>query len=136
MAAPADAFTGAAAYVAKLGTSNRAGPHAGAGGPQNLVCSNCHNWLVGGTVWQDAAGTLPAAMVEVRVRDAAGNAASVWTDADGNFHLPAGSGGVTMPAHVGVRDGTSSKLMVSTITNGSCANASCHVAGKQGPIHL
>src|SRR4029077_18955402 len=126
---PADAFTGAAAYVAKLGPTHRAGPHAGAGGPQNLNCGNCHNWLIGGTVWKDAAGTMPAAMVEVRVRDAAGNAATAWTDADGNFHLSSGAGGVKLPANVGVRDGVNTKLMVSTISNGSCASANCHIAG-------
>ncbi len=133
---PANAFSGAAAYAAKLGPSARQGAHTGVGGPQNLDCANCHNWLIGGTVWMDAAGTMPAPSVEVRVRDAAGNAASAYTDQDGNFYLPAGTGGVTLPAEIGVRNGTTTKLMGSTLSAGGCAAGACHVSGKQGVIHL
>jgi hypothetical protein len=79
---------------------------------------------------------MPAPMVEVRVRDAAGNAASAYTDQDGNFYLPSGSGSVKLPANVGIRDGVTTKTMSATISNGSCASSSCHVAGKQGVIHL
>jgi hypothetical protein len=75
--------------------------------------------------------------VEVRVRDAAGAAASTWTDQDGNFYLTkANSNGVTLPASVGVRDAATTKVMVSMASNASCSASTCHVAGKQGPIHL
>jgi hypothetical protein len=112
------------------------GAHTGVGGPQNFNCNGCHNWLIGGTVWKDAAGTTPASSVEVRVLDGAGHAASAYTDQDGNFYLPAGTGGVTLPAHVGVRDAANVKTMSAQIAAGSCAASACHVAGKQGPIHL
>jgi hypothetical protein len=87
-------------------------------------------------VWLDAAATMPAPSVEVRVRDAAGNAASAYTDQDGNFYLPPGSGGVKLPANIGVRNAATTKTMTVTISAGACASGGCHVTGSQGPIHL
>ena len=137
---PVNAFTGAGAFVSKLGPSTRKGSHNFAGNtpptsPMGQACRNCHNFFMGGTVYADAAGTLPAAGVEVRARDAAGNAVSAWTDQDGNFYA-GNAGAVTLPARVGVRDAANTKVMSSTIASGTCASSTCHVSGKQGPIHL
>lgn len=139
-AGPVNAFTGAAAFVSKLGPSTRKGEHSFAGNnpptsPKGQACSSCHSFFMGGTVFADAAGTVPAAGVEVRARDAAGNAVSAWTDQDGNFYISRASG-LTLPASVGVRDATTVKPMSATIANGTCASSACHVAGKQGGIHL
>ena len=137
---PVTAFTGAGAFVSQLGPSTRKSAHNFAGNnpptsPQGQACSNCHNFFMGGTVFADAAGTLPAPGVEVRARNAAGVAVSAWTDQDGNFYMPS-SGGVTLPASIGVRNAATTKVMSSSIATGTCASSACHVAGKQGPIHL
>lgn len=136
----ANAFTGASAFVSQLGPSTRKSSHNFPGNtpttsPMGKACSNCHNFFAGGTVFADAAGTMPAPGVEVRARDAAGNAVSAFTDQDGNFYI-SNPGAVTLPAHVGVRNAATTKLMSSTIGSGTCASGSCHVAGKQGSIHL
>jgi hypothetical protein len=138
--APVTAFTGAGAFVSQLGPSTRKSSHNFAGNnpptsPMGQACSNCHNFFAGGTVYADAAGTMPAPGVEVRARNAAGVAVSAWTDQDGNFYMPT-SGGVTLPASIGVRNAAATKAMSSSIATGTCASSSCHVAGKQGPIHL
>jgi hypothetical protein len=136
----ANAFTGATAFVPQLGPSTRKSSHNFPGNtpttsPMGQACSNCHNFFAGGTVFADAAGTMPAPGVEVRARDAAGNAVSAFTDQDGNFYIP-NPGAVTLPAHIGVRNTATTKLMSGTIASGTCASSSCHVAGKQGSIHL
>jgi mono/diheme cytochrome c family protein len=131
-----NAFTGAAAFTSKIGQSARKDDHPWANGnPKGQDCSNCHNFFAGGTVFTTAAGTTPAAGVEVRIRDAAGNAVSAWTDQDGNFYIKK-SGGVALPALVGARNATTNALMGATISDGGCASASCHVAGKAGPVHM
>ncbi|MDB5216848.1 MAG: hypothetical protein JWO86_4775 [Myxococcaceae bacterium] len=136
----ANAFTGAGAFVSQLGPSTRKSSHDFPGNtpttsPMGQACKNCHGFFMGGTVFADAAGTIPAPGVEVRARDNAGNAVSAWTDQDGNFYVPS-AGAVTMPAHIGVRNAATTKLMSSTISSGTCASSACHVAGKQGAIHL
>jgi hypothetical protein len=138
--AAANAFTGAGAFVSQLGPSTRKSSHDFPGNtpptsPIGQACKNCHGFFMGGTVFADVAGTMPAPGVEVRARDNAGNAVSAWTDQDGNFYLPSG-GAVTMPVHIGVRNAATTKLMASTISSGTCASSACHVAGKQGGIHL
>lgn len=138
--APVTAFTGAGAFVSKLGPSTRKSSHNFAGNnpptsPIGQACSNCHNFFMGGTVFADAAGTMPAPGVEVRARNAAGVAVSAWTDQDGNFYMPS-SGGVTLPSSIGVRNAATTMVMSSSIATGTCASSACHVAGKQGPIHL
>ena len=47
----------------------------------------------------------------------------------------AASAGVTYPALVGVRDGTTTKVMNTMITTGACNTAACH-AGPQGWVHV
>jgi hypothetical protein len=103
--------------------------------PAGKDCGGCHTFFAGGTVFADAARSMPAVGAEVRVRDAAGNAVSAWTDADGNFFIRT-SGAVTFPALVGVRKDAVTAAMAGSISDGRCASSSCHVAGKQDAIHL
>jgi hypothetical protein len=118
--------------------------------------SNCHGpaggettFVVGGTVYKDYKGTIPAPGVEVRVVDAAGTAMSVYTGTNGNFSLSAGrrdgGGAGVYPVMVGVRDGTTTRPMVTAITSaamGSCASSGCHIVGGSPasgayyPIHV
>jgi hypothetical protein len=137
------AFTGAPAYVATLGVSARKESHNFAGNtpttnPAKQACAGCHSgFVMGGTIFKDVAGTIPAPSVEVRIRDANGNALSTYTDSDGNFWLrkPAGSA-FNYPALVGARDATKTSAMTATIANGNCSAAGCHLAGATGPIHI
>jgi hypothetical protein len=141
-----DAFTGAPAFVSKTGSS----PH-NAG--KSCMASGCHAtgggggdappFLIGGTVYQDYAGTIPAPGVEVRVLDSKGNAVSVYSGTNGNFYVNAGSA-VAFPAMVGARDATTTRPMVTALTGtmGSCASTGCHVvggtpaSGAYYPIHV
>jgi hypothetical protein len=141
-----DAFTGAPAYVAQTGNS----PHNPG---RSCMESGCHPtsggggdappFLIGGTVYQDYKGTIPAPGVEVRVVDSKGNAASVYSGTNGNFYINAGAT-VTFPAMVGARDGTTTRPMVTSLagTMGSCAWAGCHIVGGSPstgayyPIHV
>ena len=137
---PVNAFTGASAFVSQLGPTTRQTAHNFPGNtpttsPKGQACSNCHSFFMGGTIFADAAGTMPAAGVEVRARNAAGTAVSAWTDQDGNFYMPT-SGGVAFPASVGVRNAATTKVMSASLGAGTCAASACHVTGKQGPIHL
>lgn len=137
---PSNAFTGAPAYAAALGrtTSNR--NHAN---PAGRACLECHrsggsapNWFAAGTVYSNVANKTPAARVEVRFRAASGAAKSVYTDALGNFYLPAlEAEGLAFPLQVGARDGTTVRLMSAGLIQGNCASSNCH-GGAPGPIHL
>ena len=139
------AFTGAGAYVATTGPSTIKGAHGGNGNPSKLACQGCHGagggaprFFAGGSVFKDAAGTMPAAQVEVRFRDAAGKSLSAFTDATGSFYVrqsTATAAGITLPAHVGARDATTTKLMSATIANGDCNSSACH-GGAQGRVHV
>jgi hypothetical protein len=138
-----DAFLGAPVFQSVLGPTARRTAHNFPGNtpttnPANQACASCHpGFSMGGTVFKDAQGTIPAAGIEVRVRDATGNALSAYTDSDGNFYLrkPAAST-FNYPAHTAVRDATKMTGMVATIANGNCASAGCHVVAAAGPIHL
>jgi hypothetical protein len=139
-APPPSAFAGAPAYVAQTGantldTGHKMNPSAN---PAGTDCVTCHSgFLMGGTIYKDAAGTIPAAQVEVRLRTAQGTTASAYTDAAGNFYLRKTSAPtLTLPALVGVRDGANTVPMVATITNGSCAASGCHLSGAQGAVHM
>lgn len=139
--APATAFTGAPAYVATTGTTSIRGAHGAFpnNDPAKQNCLGCHNdFFAGGTVYKDAAGTMPAAQVEVRVRSANGNAVRAYTDAVGNFFITktaATTAGVTLPALVGARNATVTKPMASMISSGACNTSGCH-AGNQGWAHV
>jgi hypothetical protein len=138
-AALVTAFTGAGAYVAFTGTLptnlGDAGHFVGAS------CGPCHStgcgsgipcFTLGGTVYKDYAGTVPAPGVEVRVVDLHGKVASTYSGSSGNFALYADAG-VTLPAMVGARDSTSTRPMVTTLAVGMCATAGCHVVGAGLP---
>lgn len=143
-AAPANAFTGAATYVATTGPSTLNAAHPNGGNPAKLACLGCHGagggaprFFAAGTVFKGAT-TTPAAQVEIRLRDAAGKAVSAYTDANGNFFVrgtAATAAGITLPAHTGARDGTTTKLMSATITSGDCNSSGCH-GGGQGWVHV
>lgn len=141
---PSNAFTGANAYVAQNGPSTIKGDHGGDGNPAKKSCldGQCHGqggegprFIAGGTVFSDLAGTMPAAQIEVRIRDAAGNASLARTDTNGNFFVRASNGNVTFPAQTAARDATNTRPMVASIANGDCNSSSCH-GGAQGFIHV
>jgi hypothetical protein len=114
------------------------------------MSSGCHGagadaggFLIGGTVYADYAGTIPAPGVEIRVRDMAGKAVSVYSGQNGNFFIGLGAG-ISFPAIVGARDGMTTRPMVTVLTGtmGSCASAGCHIVGGTPttgayyPIHV
>jgi len=142
-----DPFGGAPAYAAMTGSSSH---HAGA----SCMSSGCHgsgseapSFLLGGTVFSDYKGATPAPGVEVRVVDSAGHSATTYSGPEGNFYIRSGNAnGVTFPAVVGARDGTTARPMITTLTGtmGSCGQAACHVpgggptsnTGNYYPIHV
>jgi len=156
-AASLDPFGGAPAYA--LMTPD-AGMDLGAMTPHNqgsscLQSSDCHApggdgkaLLLGGTLYEDYYSmTAVKAGVEVRIRDFAGHAISVYTDATGNFFVrQADANGLGFPAVVGVRDATSTRDMITTLSSpsmGSCSEAPCHVKGEKPspgvsyyPLHI
>jgi hypothetical protein len=94
-------------------------------------------FLVGGTVWQDPAGTMPAPGVQVRVRQADGNALEAFSDDDGNFFVLRDTAPTHMlvaPAHPGVRNANGMALMTDVINDADCN--SCHRAGGQAPLNI
>jgi len=141
---PVNAFTGAPAYVATTGRNARKNDHGNGGNAAKLACLGCHRaggnapiWFAGGTVFTSAAGTTPAAQVEVRFRDATGKAASTYTDADGNFYLtPGQANGLTFPLQVAARDATTVRPMVTMLPNGDCSSSACHGAAAVGAVHV
>ncbi len=142
--APVDAgpsaFAGADPYAATTGPSAREAGHGANPNPAGRGCLNCHGaagnatrFTFAGTVYRDAAGTMPSAQVEVRAVDQAGKARSVFTDADGNFFLPlAPDGALTFPARVGARNAATTALMNANFMNGNCNG--CHKAGTSGRL--
>ncbi len=145
-AAPAiTAFTGAGAFVATTGPSARMPSHAFAGNtpttnPAKQACLGCHvaggaatPFAFAGTAFKDVAGTIPAAGVEIRVRAADGTAASAYTDEDGNFYHAAA---IAFPASVGLRNATSSHVMMGMPPDGGCNAAQCHDGAAHPWIYL
>jgi hypothetical protein len=140
-----DPFAGAPAYVAQNGPNTIKGDHPFAGGnpaKQSCLQSQCHGpggegprFIAGGTVYEDIAGTMPAAQIEVRIRDANGDARIARTDMNGNFYFSAGNSTVDFPARTGARDATNARTMAAAIANGDCSSSSCH-GGAQGVIHV
>ena len=142
-------FTGAPPYTPRVGNSAH---HPG----ESCSQSGCHGpaggedpFIAGGTVYKDYKGTIPAPGVEVRVVDAAGTALSTYSGSNGNFSIsrPNPDSGIviTLPVTVGVRDGTTTRPMITPITSaamGSCASAGCHIVGGSPasgayyPIHV
>ena len=145
-AAPAESpFTGAPAYVPTLGRNTLKGEHPNGGNPSTRACFDCHggkgpgpDFFAAGSVFSDAKGTTPAARIEIRLRDGAGNAVSTYSDTLGNFVVTAATAanaGVTFPLHSGARNAAMTNLMSAAAPNGDCNNSSCH-GGTQGWIHV
>jgi len=109
--------------------------------PSKLACLECHDILhstpfaMGGTVFADAAGTMPAAAVEVRIVDAMGVGRSTFSDEDGNFWLTRAEGDGAPPFNLGIRDGVRARFMPIVAPLLDCNRAACH-GGAVAPIHL
>lgn len=139
----ANAFTGAPAFVKRTGPSTVALIHGIGGNPAKKACLGCHGnngpgprWFAAGTVYENDAATIPAASVEVRLRDANGNAVTAHTDALGNFFVPYAQGAnMKPPILAGARDGTTTRLMGIVDPSGNCNQTSCH-GGAQGFVSL
>lgn len=144
-AMPTDPFAGAPSFSAQNGPSTIKDDHPFPGGnpaKQSCMQSQCHaaggqgpTFIAGGTVYKDLAGTMPAAQIEVRLRDANGDARIARTDVNGNFYLTAGNNLVDFPARTGARDGTTTRAMAGAVANGDCNSSACH-GGPQGVIHV
>jgi hypothetical protein len=123
--ATGDVFSGDGAFT----TSSPPNGHHNPG----KDCLSCHGNGGGSAPEFSFAGTLYNASgnavsgAEVRVVDSAGNALSVTTATNGNFYQFAGSG-LDVPGHAGIRNATTTDLMTSAVTKGSC-NA-CHCTGS------
>lgn len=139
-------FEAAPTYVATAGATTRKAKHNFAGNtpttnPAGRACMQCHGaagpaprFVVGGTIFKDAAGTMPAARVEVRIIDAENKATSTYTDADGNYFIKFNAATpVAFPIRAGVRDADSLLSMRAGAAAGNCN--SCHKpAGASTPI--
>ncbi len=126
-----DVFAKATSFTSQIaGSSHNAGRdcmqcHAGGGG-------EAPTFAFGGTLYDGNGKAVVGA--EIRVVDANGKAASVYTGPEGNFHS---SGTLTMPWHAGARNATSKALMISSLTYGGCNK--CHCTGSScttAPLHL
>jgi hypothetical protein len=114
-------------------------------------CMGCHTgggtnappaFEFGGTVYDGSGKAVVGA--EVRFVDAKGNAVSVYTGPSGTFYK--GGTGFAGPAHIGVRDATSTQDMMTALQSGAQSPAStggacsaCHCTGSgctMAPIHL
>lgn len=125
-------FTGQPAFASRPGPN---GNHN-----TGRDCLSCHDgsgeadqFTFAGTLY-DGSGN-PVAGAEVRVVDAKGNGTSVYTATDGNFYSKGGF--FAAPGHAGARNGSTTDLMVSGVTNGGCN--SCHCTGGSctvAPLHL
>jgi hypothetical protein len=139
-----NAFTGAGAYASNQPGTSAVTRHTNGGvGTTPGRAANCLNgmgchgagsggreFLFGGTIFKDVAGTMPANNVEVRVRGSDGMGYLTNSDADGNFWRLKGADTVMYPALTGARNGMAQQsLMNGTIANGACNNNTCHGPG-------
>jgi hypothetical protein len=142
-----NAFEGAGAFVNQAGPSARKGGHKFSGNtpttsPSKQACLGCHSagggetpFSFAGTVFTTNAGTTPLANAEVRVRNAAGQATLVHTDADGNFFSRNSAAG--FPALTAARKGAALKAMsgsLATAADGDCNK--CHNGTTTGYIFV
>jgi hypothetical protein len=144
---PVNAFTNDGTYASAPNADKAALHHTvavqGFTNPAGKDCMTCHGgagpgvqFAFGGTVFTTAAGTTPAADVEVRVVDPKGaEQGSVHSDTDGNFwvvsntKLPTG-------ALAGARNGAKTQLMISN-PSGGCSSTACHAVGSAiGAVHV
>lgn len=132
-------FDGAPPYAAKSGPPTDDDKHPNdEKDPAGLACLGCHDgsteaprFVLGGTVYADAAGTTPLAKAEVRVVSGA-DVFVAYTNGDGNFFVTGASSITT--GHAGVRDATSTRDMPGTIASGDCNG--CHDGTTTPRIHL
>ena len=139
------AFTGAGAYASnKPATSavtyhnnNGVGVTPGLG----VDCLSCHKnggpgveFLFGGTVFQDKAGTMPLADVEVRVLGSDNLGYTAHSDNDGNYWFKKGATGIAFPAMCGARTSTQTVLMSGNITVSNCNG--CHDTNTTDALHV
>ena len=91
-------------------------------------------FLFGGTVFQDKAGTMPAADVQVGVYDSANNSFVANSDTDGNFWFKKAATAIAFPALSGVRNSTTETDMSGNITASNCNG--CHDKNTTDPLHV
>jgi hypothetical protein len=129
MPPPPDAPDNCEPYVASIGS----GYHNPG---QN--CLECHNgqdpaapiYTLAGTVFKDAAGTIPKTHATVVVFDANGNVVRIPTTANGNFYT---SAQLTPPYYTAVSQCPTTVPMQTNFVDGDCN--SCHGAtGSPGRI--
>jgi hypothetical protein len=139
------AFTGAGAYASNkpatsavtYHTNNNVGVTPGLG----VDCLSCHKnggagveFLFGGTVFQDKAGTMPLADVEVRVLGSDNNGYTAHSDNDGNYWFKKGATGIAFPAMSGARTSAQTVLMSGNITVSNCNG--CHDTNTTDALHV
>lgn len=144
-AAPSGAFTGAGAYASQQPAQTAAMYHndnnVGVTPGKGTACLSCHKqggsgteFLFAGTIFQDKAGTMPAADVEVRVRGIDGSGFLSHSDADGNFWFKKGQNdNLQFPAQTGARDTAQTALMGGSLTATDCNG--CHSQSTDA-LHL
>lgn len=147
---PVTAFSNAPAYAAPQPGASSANPNHLDGNP-GVNCMDCHKaggtaanepWGIAGTIYAAPTGAAIVAQAEVRLVDSTGKQlASVYTDPVGNFWSDPITGGIPAGSKVGVRNGTSTKLMGTPLNgdlDGACQRAGCHAtgAGAQGKMFL
>jgi hypothetical protein len=122
----ANAFTGAPAYAAGTASGQSTAVAAHRTGNPGQNCQGCH---AGATAPRfGVAGTIQGAGAGAEVRIVDGNGAQLaraYTDSVGNFWV-AGNVNLGAGARVGIRNGTSTRLMAGPITSAACN--SCHGA--------
>jgi hypothetical protein len=142
-----DPFSGAPPFSTQMGTDSHNAGHSCIEAACHGSVAAAESFLIGGTVYADYKGTMPAAGVEVRVADSAGHTISTYSGPEGNFYITSASAGnVTFPAVVGARTANSTRPMITTLTvsMGSCGQTPCHVpggspigaTGNYYPIHV
>ncbi len=144
-AAAKNAFTGAPAYAAApVADADQSALHHGNVSNAGLDCLGCHAagnaggapaFMFAGTLYDDTAGTNPVVSAEVRVVSPAGvELGKAYSDKSGNFWLP-DTGTVPAGALTGVRNGTSTKLMISAPT-GKCNFCHAKTGGTTTPVSI
>ena len=144
---PVNAFTGAAAYDATSAGattgSNQPAGHAAfaAKNPAGQACYDCHKnggagpeFSIGGTIYTAVAGTTALTThAEVRIVDPAGKlVVGAYSDELGNVWTDPVPGGIPVGSSIGVRNGTTIKLMstkTAAATDGNCNQSACHASG-------
>ena len=143
--AQANAFTGGGGYTSNPPATSAATYHnnnaVGVTPGLGVDCLSCHKsggpgkeFLFGGTVFQDMAGTMPAADVEVRVLGSDNNGYSAHSDTDGNVWFVKGATGIAFPAMSGLRNSATTVFMVNSLTAANCNG--CHDKTTTDPMHI